>query len=80
MATDAIRAAAITVSVLLFALLLKTAGLALSTFMVVWVATRAGEIPQRTALVLAAALAVVLTLAFSVGLRLHMPALPTMFN
>jgi hypothetical protein len=78
--SDALRASAITASVLAFALLLKPGGLALAAFSAAWIATRAGEVSHKTALVLSAALAIVLTLLFTVGLRLYMPALPAFLN
>ncbi|WP_332816018.1 tripartite tricarboxylate transporter TctB family protein [Ramlibacter sp.] len=74
--SDAWRAAAVTASALLFALLLKSGGLALAVLAAVWLSTRAGEVSHRTALVLSAALALVLTAIFIGGLGLHMPALP----
>ncbi|WBY00561.1 tripartite tricarboxylate transporter TctB family protein [Ramlibacter tataouinensis] len=76
MGTDAWRAAVITASVLLFALVLNSGGMALAVFATVWLSTRAGEVSTRTALMLSAALALVLTAIFIAGMGLHMPALP----
>ena len=74
--SDAWRAAVVTAAVLAFAVLLKSGGLAVAVFVAVWLSTRAGEVSHRTALVLSVVLALVLTAIFTVGLRLHMPALP----
>lgn len=73
---DFLRATAVTGSVLLFAVLLKPAGLALALVASIGLSTRAGSMPPRAAAILSIALGLVLTAFFVAGLRLHMPALP----
>jgi hypothetical protein len=73
---DFLRAAAITGSVLLFAMLLKPAGLTLTLVASIWLSTRASSMPQRVAAKLCIPLGVLLTAFFVVGLGLPVPALP----
>lgn len=70
------RVALITASVVAFALLVKSAGLAVAVFATTWLATRAGALSHRSALVLSLSLAGCFTALFTLGLRLHVPALP----